>query len=302
MVTSRAWLLNFDAEAELEDPSAHTPARSVLLRAVGLIEKVRDLLGPGDVVLPPLLPSPDVRGLLGRAWCPTPQARAELAKAGARVPEAPPYAVLRRVNHRRFCADLGQMLDGARYVENQDELRETLAVRAGEWVLKRPFGFAGRGRMRVRGGRTGRVEPSEERWIEASLDTGEGLQVEPWVDRDADFALHGYISRVAVVTLGAPTKQRCDEYGAWIESRRADAFLLPAPERDALFAATEEAAAALSQAGYFGPFGVDAYRYRDRGGALRFNARGEINARYSMGWATGMGPVRPDLEPDVAED
>ena len=36
-----------------------------------------------------------------------------------------------------------------------------------------------------------------------------------------------------------------------------------------------------------------------RSGALAFNARCEINARYSMGWAIGMGGIRPDLEIDV---
>ena len=47
--------------------------------------------------------------------------------------------------------------------------------------------------------------------------------------------------------------------------------------------------------GYFGPFGIDGFRYRDTDGHLRFNPRSEINARYSMGWAVGMRDKRPDL-------
>ncbi len=46
---------------------------------------------------------------------------------------------------------------------------------------------------------------------------------------------------------------------------------------------------ALSRAGYFGPFGVDAYRYRDREQQLRLQPRSEINARYTMGFAVGWG-------------
>ena len=48
-------------------------------------------------------------------------------------------------------------------------------------------------------------------------------------------------------------------------------------------------AGALLPAGYFGPFGVDAYTYRGRAGASVFQPRSEINARYSMGFAAGWG-------------
>jgi hypothetical protein len=162
-------------------------------------------------------------------------------------------------------------------------------------VLKRPFGFAGRGRLRVTGG-VHRGDAAAERWIEASLATGEGLQVEPWVERAGDFALHGYISAGGEPTLGHPTSQRCDAGGAWIASDRAGEAEISALERTALTHAAAEAADALAAAGYFGPFGVDAFRWRDPGGALHFNPRCEINARYSMGWAVGMGTRRPDLE------
>ncbi len=51
---------------------------------------------------------------------------------------------------------------------------------------------------------------------------------------------------------------------------------------------------ALHEAGYFGAFGVDAFTWTD-GATTSLRTRCEINARYSMGWATGMGPARPDL-------
>src|SRR6185437_3389942 len=166
----RAWLLNFDAESELADPSARTTSRAVLARHVALAERVRGLLAPGDVLLTPGASAP---GLFGRAWCPTPGALAAIARAGALPPPAPPFDVLRRVNHRRFCAELGQTLDGARYVTTEAELHDALAALPDveAWVLKRPFGFAGRGQLRLARSRAGEVQ---ERWVTASLGTGDG--------------------------------------------------------------------------------------------------------------------------------
>ena len=66
----------------------------------------------------------------------------------------------------------------------------------------------------------------------------------------------------------------------------------------AVDARLEEAAArageALAAAGYFGPFGIDAYEHRVPGGRERvLNPLSEINARFTMDWTTGM-TSRPD--------
>jgi hypothetical protein len=289
----RAWFLNFDAEAELADPSARTPSRAIAKRGEALATRVGALLDPDDLILGEAgaaLPT-DVRG--ASAWCPTPRALAAIARAGLDAPVAPAFAVLRLVNHRRFSAALGRALPGARYVVTRAALDAAIAGPSptGRWLLKRPFGFAARGRVRV-----GPDAPDAvaERWIAASLATGEGLEVEPWVERDGDYGLHGYLDRAGALTLGEPTAQRCDEGGAWLASARAERGELAPPELSALLAAAAAAAAALRAAGYFGPFGVDAFRFRDAGGGLAFEPRCEINARYSMGWAVGMGDRRPD--------
>ena len=52
--------------------------------------------------------------------------------------------------------------------------------------------------------------------------------------------------------------------------------------------------AALREAGYFGPFGIDAFRWLDVNGARRWNPRGEINARYSMGFSIGFEAIPAD--------
>lgn len=298
MVRQGAWFLNFDAEDELARPAGYTPSAAMLGRNEALAERIRpSLLAPGDVLVPEgagPVAGPD---FIGRAWCPTPRALKALRRAGAIPAPAPPLGVLRAVNHRYFNAVLGQTLPGALYVSSPAEVLAAVSGPSplGVWLLKRPFGFAGRGRLKVDPGRPGDLSHARP-WIEASLRAGEGLAVEPLMERLGDFALHGHLAQGGEVILGEPTLQVCDESGAWRGSARAEGGELEAAERAALALAAREAAAALREAGYFGPFNVDAYRYRGEGGEPRFNARSEINARYSMGWAVGMGDRRPDLE------
>ena len=58
----------------------------------------------------------------------------------------------------------------------------------------------------------------------------------------------------------------------------------------------QAAGAALASAGYFGAFGIDAYRYR-LDGREALNPMSEINARFTMDWTVGMvdGPEREAL-------
>jgi hypothetical protein len=283
-----AWLLNLDAEYELASQDAHTPSARMIERMLELERALAPLFGPDDVVLAD--GSTVDRSYAGRAWCPTPRAIARLTKAGAAPVRAPALEVLRRVNHRRFCAELGQPLPGARYVTTFAELTDVVRgdSPSGHWLVKRAFGFAGRGRRRVA---AGALDLGAKTWLEASLRGGEGMQVEPWVERVGDYALHGFIAESGTVTLGEPTRQICDDAGAWKST--AVATDLTAGEARALHTSGSEVAEALGGAGYFGPFGIDAYRWQ-HAGALHFHARSEINARYSMGWATGMRRARVD--------
>jgi hypothetical protein len=284
-----AWVLNLDAEYELETPDAHTPSAQMLQRMPELVRSLASLLGPDDIVLA----DNDViaTACAGRAWCPTPRALRRLANAGALAVPAPDFAVLRYVNHRRFSAGLGQTLPGARFVSSVEELAAVIANPSptGQWLLKRPFGFAGRGRRRVA---RGHLETAAMTWIQASLRAGEGLQVEPWVERIADYALHGFLSQAGVTTLGEPTRQTCDDNGAWQTTSMADDLVTA--ENEELRASALLVSEALARAGYFGPFGIDAYRWREDK-VVRFNPRSEINARYSMGWAIGMRRCRVDI-------
>ena len=92
------------------------------------------------------------------------------------------------------------------------------------------------------------------------------------------------------------TRQRIDPRGAWQGTElAADADVEPG-----LRAELVRVAEALRGAGYFGPFGIDAFTWEGEGGTVHLHRRSEINARYSMGWAVGMGDARPDLESEEA--
>ncbi|MFT3708467.1 MAG: hypothetical protein QM817_12515 [Archangium sp.] len=278
----RAWVLNLDAEDELAHGRAHTPAAAIVERVQRLIPTL-SVLAPGDVVVFPGDARAD--GLPGVAWSPTRWALEQLQKSGAIVPPAPSMDVLRKVNHRRFSHDLGTFLPNAAYVTTAVELLTHLQLdRDAWWVAKRPFAYAGRGRKRLR---FAQLNDSERAWIDASFRDGEGVQLEPWVNRTTDCALHGEISMSGDVTLGAPTLQELDQFGAWLASRRAEPGELTAFEVDQLVTEAKKTADALKIAGYFGPFGIDGFRWTDSHGA-HFQPRSEINARYSMGWAVGM--------------
>jgi hypothetical protein len=115
------------------------------------------------------------------------------------------------------------------------------------------------------------------------------VQIEPNVRIEKEYAIHGLLLEDASFRLGALVRQHCNGRGGWVST---EPIADPAALGDILDRMVEEAhrvALALAAAGFFGPFGVDAYSYRDREGALRLQPRSEINARYCMGFAVGFG-------------
>lgn len=287
-----AWVLNFDADLELARPGAVTPTEARRARMMELVDSVRGLLVEGDIVLEGAAPNAATR-YLGNAFCPTPWAQKRLSAMGARVPPFPTLDVLRRCNHRRFSAELGPALTGTVEIRSEQDLRENLARRAprGYWLLKRPFGFSGQGQLRVGEGSVPDIAAS---FVKNVLRDGESLWMEPWHERTLDASLHGYLSLENELTLGDVIVSDIDERGAWKSSRRADEGELSLEEGVALEDAAKRAAVALRRAGYFGPFNVDAFRYRLPDGGTAFHPACEVNARYTMAWALGMGRRRPD--------
>jgi len=289
----RVWVLNLDAEHELEAGRGYQPTRH--LRAI-VARASRGLIGglvaPGDVVLGEgeLEPAARerVRGLEGRAWSPTPSALARLAAAGVRPPAAPPLEVLRAVNARPFAAAVRAPLAGASFAKLVvDALEPALAALAAPaelgWLVRRTFGAAGRGRRRIA---QGMPTPAERAWLAASLRRGP-LVIEPWVAVTREYTRSGTVTPSGEVVISPPCFQETTRAGAWTGTELAERGAVSREDDARLAAAFETAGRALARAGYFGPFGIDAFRHRTaRGEAL--NPLSEINARFTMDWTTAM--------------
>jgi hypothetical protein len=285
MAAAIAWLLNLDADFELGNLGSWSPSRDLIERVELVSKHAEHLLSPGDVLLKEGVKVP--AGTIGRAWCPTPSALARLREAGATPEQAPSFEILKKVNDRSFNASLGQTLPGAAYVVDLASAQKIVGRRRIPWLLKRAFGAAGRGQRLVE---ASGLTDADIAWIEASLRRG-GLQVEPWVEIEREFVVHGFIHQSGAAEIHEPLVQECEEGGAWSSTRQALPGELSANESAQLDQQAFLVAGDLVQAGYFGPFGVDAYRWVKSSGERVLNSRGEINARYTMGWGLFLGRV-----------
>lgn len=294
-----AWVLNLDADLELAAGKAYAPSRAVLAAMDAPRARLAELLlGEGDVLLGEgdvlATAAPETPGriagakpaTMGRAFCPTPRALARMARAGVTPEPHPSFEVLRAVNGRAFSAGLGQTLPGASFLTRVDD---ALAVLAGpppvgrQWRAKRAFGMAGRGQRPIAAGAASEADVA---FLRASIEREGGLQIEPEVEIVRELAVHGLVAEDGRLRLGRLVLQECDAAGQWLASRAAG------EESPALQAEAERVGRALHGAGYFGPFGIDAFEYRSGEGEVRLNLRSEINARYSMGFpASGLGPT-----------
>jgi len=287
-----AWVLNLDAENELETRGTYTTPTG-LQRIVA--RQAQRLLGElvlsGDVVLDGDAPDERARGLAGFAWSPTARAVERLESAGARPVAAPDPGVLRRVNARPFTVDVRTPLAGASFAKSVARtLDEALALvarpAADGWLVRRSFGAAGRGRRRIA---AGTPDEAERAWLVASLRLGP-LVVEPWVHVTREFTRSGWVAPDGEVVVAPPCFQETTAEGAWTRTDAAGRGEVAHDDDARLEQATVAAGDALARAGYFGPFGIDAFRYRvscrSKGEVL--NPLSEINARFTMDWLTGM--------------
>ncbi len=282
-----AWVLNLDADLELAAHGSYTPTNSIraaMRRAVPVL--ARALLDEGDILVDEHFAG-DLEGMRARAYCPTPRAIALLRRAGATPEPHPSLAVLRQVNSRAFTAGLLQGLPGARFVTDLRDAMAALATSPSvgrDWRAKRPFGMSGRGQRTMT---PGALADADHAFLQSAMSEG-GVQLEPNVTVVDEYALHGVVSQGGAATYGAMVAQRCDARGRWLETLPIEQ---PTDEdRDVAARLAEQCtnvASALAKAGYFGPFGVDAYTYRDADGGVSLQPLSEVNARYSMGFAIG---------------
>ena len=280
-MTRFAWVLNLDAELELARlPFEYVPRQKLLRQLAEHGQGSRALLGAGDVLVTPALRLPGP-GFVGRAWCPTPRAREQLAAHGIQAEPHPEPSLLRRVNHRLFAHELGGGLPEQQYFSEREPLAALLRRAERPWLLKRPLAFAGRGQMRF----YGPITDKQWSWLDVSL-AQDGLIVEPLVTPTLELSLHGFVWRDRRFELGRACVQEVTERGVFRGVRLARPGELSDPEQVAVSASGEGVARRLASVGYFGPFGLDAYRY-ELAGEPGFCALGEINARYTMGFSVG---------------
>ncbi len=277
----RAWVFNLDAEDEL----ARYPlpyARTVSMEAIIRKRVPVALLGPGDIVLDEVPVEAD--GYEGAAWCPTPFAQGAWRRAGLPSRIVPSPEILRRVNHRQFALSFSDPCLESQFIENAASWEDWLRMHhCGNWLLKRPFGYVGRGQRKI----AWPLSLQDRAWVDASL-RADGFLIERFVHIVKELALHGWIEGEKC-SWGTLTEQAVDEHRVWLGSRTID----DAPMQSRIRDACEPLATALVVAGYFGPFGVDAYLWKDDRGQLQCNAVSELNARYTMGYAVGMGALTP---------
>jgi hypothetical protein len=282
MAAGIAWLLNLDADLELQDPARYHASRLNAERVKELAAGIADLIAPDDLILDPASPQRPPGHLTILAFCPTPSALRRIEQLGLPVPPAPASSILRQVNDRAFCAALGHGLAHSCFARDMTTLEQHLVQPSptGSYVIKRAFSFAGREQRRVH---DGLLDASTRGFCLRSVGRGEGVQIEPWVERLADFGRYGYLTRDGALLIGSTRELRCDPMGRFVGMSTASAHVSDDEDRS-LAAEVKRTAAALTAAGYFGPFGIDAFRYRTPAGGIDFNPRCEINARFTMGY------------------
>jgi len=280
-----AWILNLDADLELADPSGFRPTRRLAQQTNAMAERLLLSANEGGQPVRHVRMVPGDGATIRQAWCPTPRAQVSAREMGCELPPMPSLQVIQQVNHRAFAAGFDLGLHDAAFVTSMEELDALMqsAAPANGWLLKRPFGFSGRGQKRVSGVPAG----PDRRWAEASMvEYGRGLLVEPFVLIDQEFALHSWLGRDGQCLTGQPTRLVTDDRGAWLGSESGPE--LGGQELTQLRVAHAVAARALAEVGYFGPFSTDAFRYQNGDGAMRFQPLSELNARYSMGFFVGL--------------
>ncbi|MDX1997015.1 MAG: hypothetical protein SF066_04790 [Thermoanaerobaculia bacterium] len=298
MSSTRRWLANLDAEAELaavaRGRSRPTPNRATLAAMAGAGTLLRALAGEGDRVwtVAPVAPERmlDVPGLprvvfesgpfeekswVGKQepWMETPSAR--------RVPAESAPGVVMRVADRAWglgvAARLRLALPGATPVGSTAELAAALAKLGDRpWIVKAAYSAAGRDRLR----------PGQDA-ARFFARHGHGV-LEPWVKRQADFGAVGEVGEGGQVVL-------CGVHGLLVDAAgrfrgivlrvgcSGEAPGLAPDEAELLTAALHHAGRALAAEGYRGPFGLDAFRYLDSAGREAFHPWVELNPRWSFG-------------------
>lgn len=208
------------------------------------------------------------------------------ARQNGWINTAPDISAVRVVNSRRFSAQLEREwsvgLPGAVTIDSIDALETTIGSVARDkdcWVLKAEFGMSGRERLLGRGWQ---LPEQTVHWARRRLASNERLFFEPWVDCIEEAGLQFSIPPDGSPVLEGITPLETSPTGQYRGNRFDAATSVRETWRDTVEIG-RRVARRVQQAGYFGPLGVDAMRYRDAGGAVRLRPIQDVNARWTMG-------------------
>jgi hypothetical protein len=230
----------------------------------------------------PSSPPPAGLELVPWGWSAPIRALAETLRA--RV-WAPPQDVVTLTNSRTFSSDTETEwrcgLAGSAVVGTTAELEAALKALPSDsrWVLKCEHGAAGRDRLLGHGSLP---PPQALRWIQARLADGGPLYFEPWVSAVREAGLQWHIPPSGPPRLLGITPLLCDRSGRFCGSCFGEDSEAHRDWSDAI-EISRRAVERIQHAGYFGPVGIDAMRYRDSDGEPRLRPLQDINARWTMG-------------------
>lgn len=252
---NRAILPNYGFEYEISGRSLPAPARALELRFATLLR-----LAPGWRDAAPHTGGP-VDRLLPWGWS---------ERAARLCSDAPDVSVIKRVNSKCFSHEveraLGVAVAGSAIVCNVDEVRVAVRQLDAPWILKHPFGVAGRDQIRA----TGWDEQVASRVAKLFATTSQAV-FEPQLTILREFSAHldcdgpepNFVSFVALHT---------DRSGTF-RGNVTGVQVGPSAREMAV-----DAAQLVMDAGYRGPLGVDGFETPD---GLRVVS--EINARWTFG-------------------
>ena len=162
-------------------------------------------------------------------------------------------------------------------------------------VVKQAFGVAGGNALRLL---EPELTPAQRRWLEKALAQRRELVVEPWLERVQDFSVQLEMTAGGLKLCGF-TGLIADARGQFVANFAESHFHQRLPARVVscfreladisgrllefyaeIFARLETE---LRAADFAGPIGIDAFVYRDAGGATKLKPVVEINPRYTMG-------------------
>ena len=239
-------------------------------------------------------------------WGWTSQVNQAAEDFGLPAQHVPDLSVVKHVNSREFSAGFDAVHGDAdnqlqfgdenfgRLCLKLDECHQaiSLIVAAGfsRWVAKPQLSHAGRNRLLVTGSE---LNYQQHGWLVKQLDQG-GVYLEPWTQPITESGLQFYVHSpnatsdsnrrgdVGQIDFIGATQLVNDEVG-----RYSGSMIEAGENREAECAPSIEygfqVCRAAQSAGYFGPVGIDSFRFRNPQGGVSTRLCNDVNARFTMG-------------------